>query len=153
MKSRIGLFVLAGAVMVGPTLAQTSGNSSGDDLSGRGTAKHLTKFTGTHTVGNSGVVESGGNIGIGTTAPVYPVHVFSTNTVPPPNGQCCVAVTSFVENAASSDSNTVIAFEGLARPELGPSKGSTARHQALRELAFLASTKQEQVAVAAEYSE
>src|SRR5215469_8424042 len=65
MKSRIGLFVLAGIVMAGPVLGQTTsggGNGSGNDLSGSGTAQHLTKFTGSHTVGNSGIVESGGNI-------------------------------------------------------------------------------------------
>ena len=48
--------------------------------------------------------------------PIYPVHVFGTNTLPP-YGQCC-AVTSFVENAASPDSTTVIAFEGLASANL-----------------------------------
>lgn len=62
MKSRLGMFVLAGVMMAGQMLGQVSGNSSGDDLSGRGTAKHLTKFTGTHSVGNSGIIESGGNI-------------------------------------------------------------------------------------------
>src|SRR5215471_5033012 len=62
MKSRVGLFVLAGAVLAGQVFGQTTGNSSGDDLSGRGTAQHLTKFIGSHTVGNSGIVESGGNI-------------------------------------------------------------------------------------------
>src|SRR5215472_6353923 len=115
MKSRVGLFVLAG-VMVGSAFGQNGGggNSQGNDLSGSGTAQHLTKFTGSYTVGNSGIVENGGNIGIGTAVPLYPLHVFSTNTVPPPSGQCCVAVTSFVENAASSDSTTVIAVEGLA---------------------------------------
>src|ERR1700745_1323134 len=88
MKSRVAMFVLAGVVMLGRVLGQTTGNGSGGDLSGRGTAKHLTKFCGSHTVGNSGIVESGGNIGIGTAVPLYPVHVFSTNTVPPPSGQC-----------------------------------------------------------------
>jgi len=57
MKNRVGLFVLASVVMVGQVFAQVTGNSSGDDLSGSGTAKHLTKFTGSHGVllRNSGV--------------------------------------------------------------------------------------------------
>ena len=64
MKSRIGLFVLAGAVIVGPAFGQNGGgrNGQGNGLSGSGTAQHLTKFTGSYTVGNSGIVESGGNI-------------------------------------------------------------------------------------------
>ena|SRR5215472_9999150 len=66
----------ARGISIGQTAAGR-GNGSGDDLSGRGTAQHLAKFIGSHTVGNSGIVESGGNIGIGTKVPIYPLHVLS----------------------------------------------------------------------------
>src|SRR5262249_45583528 len=64
MKNKVGLFVLAGVAIVGPALGQNGGggNGQGNGLSGSGTAQHLTKFTGSYTGGNSGMVESGGNI-------------------------------------------------------------------------------------------
>jgi len=39
-------------------------------VSGTGTTNYLTKYTGTNTIGNSAVFESGGNVGIGTTGPM-----------------------------------------------------------------------------------
>jgi hypothetical protein len=43
--------------------------SSGGNINGSGTANFLSKFTGTNTIGNSAVFESGGNVVIGTTTP------------------------------------------------------------------------------------
>jgi hypothetical protein len=40
-----------------------------------GTANYIAKFTGAAAVGNSGIYESSGNIGIGTTSPAHKLHV------------------------------------------------------------------------------
>ena len=53
-------------------------------IGGSGNKGYLPKFTGPTQISDSGIVESlEGNIGIGTTVPLYPVHVFATNTAPP----------------------------------------------------------------------
>ena len=44
-------------------------------ISGTGTTNYLTKFTGATSVGNSVLYETGGNIGIGTTNPLYKLHL------------------------------------------------------------------------------
>ena len=125
------LFILAIAVQAGlgqatvdvhPASPVTASNPLAP-ITGAGKRGYLSKFVGPSQISDSVVVQSQGNIGIGTTAPLYPVHVFGTNTTPPPNGQCCVAVTSFVENSASSDNNPVIAFEGLASASTGSVQG------------------------------
>src|SRR6516164_7247900 len=127
------LFFLAFAISAGygqsavdahPASPVTANDTFPRLITGGGKKGYLSKFSGSSQINDSVVVQTEqGNIGIGTTVPVYPVHVFGTNTVPPPNGQCCVAVTSFVENAASSDSNTVIALEGLASASTGSVQG------------------------------
>jgi hypothetical protein len=40
-----------------------------------GTTNYISKFTGTNSLGNSVMFESGSNIGIGTTTPGYPLHI------------------------------------------------------------------------------
>jgi hypothetical protein len=52
-----------------------------------------------------------GNIGIGTLSPLFPLHVYSTNTVPPPGQAYPVAL--FAETPVSNG-NLVIGIEGLA---------------------------------------
>jgi hypothetical protein len=50
-------------------------------VTGSGTTNTIPKFTGSTSVGDSPIVEFNGNIGIGTTTPVWPLHVFSSRTV------------------------------------------------------------------------
>lgn len=44
-------------------------------VTGSGTTGNISKFTGSSTLGNSVIVESNGNIGIGTTNPLFPLVV------------------------------------------------------------------------------
>jgi hypothetical protein len=46
---------------------------------GSGTTNYVTKFTTAGTVGNSGIFESGGNVGIGTTSPGYGLDIQSSD--------------------------------------------------------------------------
>ena len=120
--------LLVCVVLVGVCAAQTttpnatvSGATVGP-ISGIGRRGHLPKFAGPNQINDSNIFQStSGYIGIGTTMPVFPVHVYGTNIVPP-SGQCC-PVTSFVENSASADGTTVIAFEGLASAGSGSVQG------------------------------
>jgi hypothetical protein len=88
-------------------------------IHGIGTAKSLPMFTGPTTIGNSAILQLNGNIGIGTTDPIFPLHVFSNNTVPPP-GQSS-PVTMFVETTGTlpAGSPPVIGVEGLASDVAG----------------------------------
>jgi len=56
--------------------ARESAPLSPTTITGGGTTNQLTKFTGTYTIGDSVVSESGGKIGIATTAPSATLHVF-----------------------------------------------------------------------------
>jgi len=87
-------------------------------VTGSGTAGTIPEFVGNSTtIGNSPIVDFNGNIGIGTTAPLFPLHIFSNNTVPTPPQDS--PVTLFVETPASVNSGTcsscpIIGIEGLA---------------------------------------
>jgi len=48
-------------------------------MSGSGTANYLPKFTGTTTLSNSTIYQSGTNIGIGTTNPSQLLHIYGTS--------------------------------------------------------------------------
>src|ERR1700758_296334 len=74
-----------------------------DEIVGRGTPNFIARFSGTHRISNSTIFQSPtGNIGIGTTAPLFPLHVFSNDTFPPPGQD--TPVTLFVETPASVNS-------------------------------------------------
>jgi hypothetical protein len=96
--------------------------SAQEEIGGAGTPNFIARFTGNHKIGNSKIFQSpNGNIGIGTTAPLFPLHIFSSNTVPP-SGQDSL-VTLFVETPASVNavcaSCPVIGVEGLASAGTG----------------------------------
>jgi hypothetical protein len=83
---------------------------------GSGTTNTVAKFTDSSTIGNSAISETGGNVGIGTTAPLFPLHIFSDNTVPPPGQNS--PITLFVEtptsvNTGSCSTCAIIGIEGL----------------------------------------
>ena len=44
------------------------------------TTNYLSKFTGNSTIANSLVYDNGTNVGIGTTAPVAKLHIYTTST-------------------------------------------------------------------------
>jgi Chaperone of endosialidase len=66
------------------TLA-TSGNtltisSTGGSIGGSGTANRVPRFSGPSTLGDSSIIQSGSNIGIGTTTPSATLHVQAVGT-------------------------------------------------------------------------
>ena len=48
------------------------GTRAPNTITGEGTAGNIAKFTGTHTIGNSVMIENAGKIGIGTATPASP---------------------------------------------------------------------------------
>jgi hypothetical protein len=50
-----------------------------EEIEGSGTTNYIPVFTGAHRIGNSNIFQSpDGNVGIGTTTPMWPLHVVST---------------------------------------------------------------------------
>lgn len=93
-----------------------------EEIGGGGTSNSIAMFTGRCKVGNSSIFQSpNGNIGIGTTTPLFPLHVFSNNTFPPPGQDFPVAL--FVETPASVNSVcancAIIGVEGLTSANSG----------------------------------
>jgi len=87
-----------------------------EEIVGAGTPGYVPLFTGYHRVGNSNIFQSPtGNIGIGTTNPLFPLHIFSSNTFPPLGQDFPVAL--FVETPVSVNSGcagcAIIGIEGL----------------------------------------
>jgi len=77
-----------------------------EEIEGAGTPGYVPLFTGYHRVGNSNIFQSlDGNIGIGTTTPVWPLQVISTRTTgttdyPHP-------ITFWVENTAPNSGGAI----------------------------------------------
>src|SRR6516162_4731345 len=77
-----------------------------EEIEGAGTPGYVPLFTGYHKVGNSNIFQSpDGNIGIGTTTPVWPLQVISTRTTgttdyPHP-------ITFWVENTAPNSGGAI----------------------------------------------
>ena len=90
-------------------------------IAGTGTPGTIAQFTSPNTVGDSPIVNSNGNIGIGTSAPIFPVHVVTSNITPPPGQSNPIGL--WVDSEGSSDSETVIAIEGLAGRTAGKQIG------------------------------
>ncbi len=58
--------------------ATTSGGGGGQAITGSGSANTVSLFTGTTTIGNSVISQSGNNVGIGTASPSFPLTVNGT---------------------------------------------------------------------------
>jgi hypothetical protein len=88
-----------------------------EEIEGVGTPGYVPVFTGHHKVGNSNIFQSPGtNVGIGTTTPLFPLHIFSNNTAPPPGQDS--PITLFVETPTAVNSGgcancAIISIEGL----------------------------------------
>jgi hypothetical protein len=63
---------------IGSTLSCVSIAGGGTPVSGSGTAGNLVKWTGASVLGDSVVVESGGNVGIGVSPSSYKLHVYGS---------------------------------------------------------------------------
>jgi len=77
-----------------------------EEIEGAGTPGYVPLFTGYHKVGNSNILQSpDGNIGIGTTTPVWPLQVISTRTTGTTNYPA--PITFWVENTAPNSGGAV----------------------------------------------
>jgi hypothetical protein len=108
-------------------LCLTATAAAQEEIEGAGTPNFIARFSGTDRIANSNIFQSPttGNIGIGTTAPLFPLHVFSNSTLPPPGQDRPVAL--FVETPTSVNSVCadcgIIAIEGLASAGSGSVSG------------------------------
>jgi hypothetical protein len=117
MKTRTAVVVTLCIFAMATALAQTPGVSSEGEIEGAGTTNFVPLFTGSHRLGNSRIFQSSdGNIGIGTITPLFPVHIFRSNVVPPPGQSPTVFL---VETSGSSDTDTFSAIQGLASSTTG----------------------------------
>jgi hypothetical protein len=109
------LCALSGAMALGQTSGSTpqassSGGSDDNEVSGRGTPGYVPIFLTAGRIGNSNILQGvDGDIGIGITEPLFPLHIFSTRTAPPPGHS--QPVTLWVETTAP---NTQGAIQALA---------------------------------------
>jgi hypothetical protein len=129
MKDR-SIAIAAVCVVLASALSAQQGPMAHDDngaVHGSGTINFIPKFTSPRSIGNSNIFQSpAGNVGIGTTAPLFPVHIFSNNTFPPAGQD--TPITLYVETSASVNSVCpsclIVGLEGLASADTGTSVGA-----------------------------
>ncbi len=98
-----------------PSPTQNSSHTSA--IKGTGERGYLPKFSGPAQINDSVILQSpDGNLGIGTTAPLFPLHIFNGNSTPPP-GQYPTAL--YVETPVSVDGTNTVAIQGLATSNSG----------------------------------
>lgn len=90
---------------VGLGLALASMSAAAQTVTGSGTTNSVPVFTGTSTIGNSPITVSGGNVGIGTTAPASLFDVF---------GSASFGVPTFGENGLGTDGKFQILTGGAS---------------------------------------
>lgn len=81
------LICAVSAVSVAQTSSPSSTQASNPVSVVRGSGKRgfLPKFSGPSQISDSTILQSSdGNLGIGTTAPLFPLHIFNGSTTPPP---------------------------------------------------------------------
>jgi hypothetical protein len=121
MKYKSIAFLIFLAIAV-TALAQNPNQSRDAEIVGTGKARFLARFTGPERIGDSKVFQApGGDIGIGTIDPIFPLHVFS-NSIVPPTGQS-FPVALYVEGAGATSSHAVVGIEGLASAGSGGNIG------------------------------
>lgn len=82
-------------------------------VTGSGTSGNIAKFTGSSTIGNSVMIESNGNIGIGTPGPVSPLTVINFSDSLTPQGLQPYAIYGFLNNS-TIDFSAAIRGDSLA---------------------------------------
>ncbi len=93
------------AILILCTFVAVAASAQDDGVGGRGTPNFIAKFSGTHRLSNSTIFQSpNGNIGIGTTTPIVPLHIFSSNPVGPVGYN---PITMWVESAADNAQGAV----------------------------------------------
>lgn len=117
MKNNV-LLLLVSALLVSTACAQADNPSTSMAPSVLVSGRYLADFVDTTHVAKSSIFQtSQGNVGIGAFPPLFPLHVFSTNTTPP-TGQSSPVVL-FAETPVWSSTTNVIAIEGLASSTTG----------------------------------
>ena len=107
MRTTCVAFLLAATLLAAMASAQTSTPNSTQSspplpaVTGSGKRGYLSKFAGSSQINDSKILQSSeGNVGIGTTSPTVPLHVFSNNPVGPPGyGPITMWVESDADNA------------------------------------------------------
>jgi hypothetical protein len=117
--------VLASAVLAAQAPVAHDDNGA---VHGKGTAGFVPKFTSPRSIANSNIFQSpDGNVGVGTTTPLFPLHVFSNNSFPPAGQD--TPITMFVETSASVNSVCpsclIVGLEGLASADSGTVVGAS----------------------------